>query len=329
MIGDFYRQLHGRGDGRGAGPRGPAGRSSRRIDAIKDRGSWSSTSGARSCATSVPIRHRQLRCGRTDGAPNADAKNPDVNSLWRRPVRPRHAGARLLLLEGKALHRDPRGVPGLHSQGVRARRPQGAAPPSARRLMAFETRLAQAQWPAVKMRDLGEDSTTRWTSPPPRRRRRASTGRRWLAGLGVPDTKQMIVGQPTTSWPSARRSRASAARHLEGLPDAARDRRARAVPQRGSSSTRRVRLLRPHAVGHAGTEAALEARASASSKARSATCSARLYVARYFPPEAKAPHGRAGAEPAEGIRRRSIDELEWMGPETRKRRRREARASSR
>ncbi len=97
-------------------------------------------------------------------------------------------------------------------------------------------------------------------------------------------------------------ARRRAARDVEGLPATARRSTAsrrtcrRALRRRASTSTAgRCRARRRCSrAGSAG---------SPRPKPRWATCSARLYVEKYFPPEAKAPHGRARRQPAEGVRR--------------------------
>jgi predicted metalloendopeptidase len=74
-----------------------------------------------------------------------------------------------------------------------AGRKDGAA--TAKRLMAFETKLAEASWPMVKLREIEKlynpmDVAAATKATP------GIDWSRWLAGMGVPGTKQVVVGQP-------------------------------------------------------------------------------------------------------------------------------------
>ena len=124
----------------------------------------------------------------------ADAKNPDVNSMWLTqagfglPERDYYFSKEKRFTEIRAAY-----VSHIEKVFMLAGRKDGAA--VARRLMAFETKLAEASWPAVKMRDLQKlynpmDIAAATKATP------GIDWTRWLAGLGVPDTKQVVVGQP-------------------------------------------------------------------------------------------------------------------------------------
>jgi len=124
----------------------------------------------------------------------ADAKNPDVNTLWLTqagfglPEREYYFSKEKRFTEIRAAY-----VKHIEKVFTLAGRKDGAA--TAKRLMAFETRLAEASWPAVKLRDIQKlynpmDVAAATKATP------GIDWSRWLAGMGVPATRQLVVGQP-------------------------------------------------------------------------------------------------------------------------------------
>jgi predicted metalloendopeptidase len=124
----------------------------------------------------------------------ADAKNPDVNTVWLTqagfglPERDYYFSKEQRFSEIRAAYQS-------HIQKVFTLAGRKDAAAVAKRLMAFETRMAEASWPAVKMRDIEKlynpmDVAAATKATP------GIDWPRWLDGMGVPDTKQMVVGQP-------------------------------------------------------------------------------------------------------------------------------------
>jgi predicted metalloendopeptidase len=124
----------------------------------------------------------------------ADAKNPDVNTLWLTqagfglPEREYYFSKEKRFTEIRAAY-----VKHIDRVFTLAGRKDGAA--TAKRLMAFETRLAEASWPAVKLREIQKlynpmDVAAATKATP------GIDWRRWLDGMEVPATRQLVVGQP-------------------------------------------------------------------------------------------------------------------------------------
>ncbi len=193
--------------------------------------------------------------------------------------------------------------------------------------MAFETRLAKASWPAVKMRDI----EALYNPMTVAERREGDAGHRLVdlahrndaAGFGPAgaDAAGLFPG-------SGQGHQRRAARHVEGLPDAAHDRRVLAVPEQGVRR-RELRLLPAHALRHAADQAALEARARRARRLDRRPARPGIRQAS-LPAGGEAAHGRAGRQPAQGVRR--LDRragLDGSGDEARPRTTRSATSRSR
>jgi putative endopeptidase len=124
----------------------------------------------------------------------ADASNPEVNAMWLSqsgfglPERdyyfskePRFADIRAAYVR--------------HIENVFKLAGRKDAATVARTLMAFETKLAEASWPAVKLREIEKLYNPMSVAEA----EKAAPGvdwSGWLAGLGVPDVQQIVVAQP-------------------------------------------------------------------------------------------------------------------------------------
>ena len=80
----------------------------------------------------------------------------------------------------------------------------------------------------------------------------------WAKELGVADVKAVVVAQPSYFKAMVGDRRRAAGRSVEAVHEVPCRQRARAVPQSGVRGGQ-VRLLRPHAAGHEGDAAAVEA----------------------------------------------------------------------
>ena len=184
LVGDYYSSFldEGQAEKLGLAPLQPE---LTRIDAIKDRQQL----------VDYLARAQVLGIDNyIDTDVLADAKDPNVNTLWLTqagfglPERDYYFSSEKRFTEIRAAY-----VAHIEKVFTLAGRKDGAA--VARRLMAFETRLAAASWPAVKMRDLEKLYNPMDVAAATK----ATPGIDWprmLAGMGVPDTKQLVVGQP-------------------------------------------------------------------------------------------------------------------------------------
>jgi len=243
----------------------------------------------------------------------ADAKRPDVNTVW--------TGQSGLAMPDRDYYlKDDARFAEMRTQYLAyvtdvltmTGRKDGAA--AAKRVMAFETRLARASWPRVDLRDpnkiynpydfAGATQATpgiNWT--------------RYLAGMGIAGHDQVILGQPSffkdvgkalndvplATWRDYLQVRAIDA-YAPFLTDAVVQRHF-AFYGRTLSGTPELEPRWKRGLEH--TEGAI------------GDLLGKVYVAKHFPPQAKQ---RMDALVANLLKAfgASIDELEWMGPQTRR-----------
>jgi predicted metalloendopeptidase len=124
----------------------------------------------------------------------ADARNPQINTLWLT-----QAGFGLperdYYFSNDQRFKEIRVAYESHIAKVLQLAGRKDAAQAAKTLMAFETRLAKASWPAEKMRDIEKlynplGVAAAETATP------GIDWSRWLEGLGVTDARQLVVGQP-------------------------------------------------------------------------------------------------------------------------------------
>jgi len=197
-----------------------------------------------------------------------------------------------------------------------AGRPKAAA--SAAKVLDLETRLARAQWTRVELRDV-EKGYNPHTVAEANALTPGFDWNAWRAAAQIPQQGQFIVGQPG---------------YFKAMAEAVRT-----VPLDVWKDYLRVRVIddlapylsdafvRRHFEFHEGAISGAEAirprwkRGLQQTEAVMGDILGKAYVARHFPPEAKRRMDELVAHLLEAFGE-SIDELEWMGPETR----REARA---
>jgi len=123
-----------------------------------------------------------------------DAKNPDLNALWLTqsglglPERDYYFSQEQRFVEIRAAYEK-------HIENVFTLAGRKDAAASAAKLIAFETRLAQASWPAVKMRSL----ETLYHPVTVAAAEQATPGiawTKWLADQGLPTAGQIVLSQP-------------------------------------------------------------------------------------------------------------------------------------
>ena len=188
--------------------------------------------------------------------------------------------------------------------------PAGAA----QRVMEFETRLAEASWPRVELRDPNKTYNPFDLAGAGK----ASAGLDWaryFAGLGIKEHDHLIVGQPSFA---AEVGQALADVPLETWQDYLQLRVLdayapyldRATVQRHFEFYGRTLSGTPELQPRwkRGLDETGRAMGDLLGKA---------YVAQHFPPEAKQRMDQLVANLREAFRQ-SIDELDWMGPETRR-----------
>jgi putative endopeptidase len=243
----------------------------------------------------------------------ADARNPDLNTLWTGqagfglPERDYYFSDEKRFVEIRAAYEKYIDK----VLGLAGRKDSAAL---AREIMAFETRLAKASWTAVQLRDVeklynpvtvaeAEQATPgiKWST--------------WLTQMGLPGSGQMVLSQqdyfqevgkaiddvPLATWRDYLTLRAidSYSPYLsQAFVDANFD-----FYQRTLSGTPQ---LKPR-----------WKRALAEVENSTGDLLGKEYVKRHFPPEAKQRMDGLVANLLKAFDA-SIDELEWMGPDTRK-----------
>ncbi len=243
----------------------------------------------------------------------ADAKNPEVNTLW---VTQSGLGLpeRDYYFSKDQRFAEIRGAYEQHIDNVfkLAGRQDSAA--TAKKLMAFETRLAKASWPAVKMRDIealynptsveGAEKATPgldWST--------------WLTEVKLPGTGQMVLTQkdyfqevgkavndvPLATWKdylTLRTIDAYSPYLSKAFVDENFD-----FYQRTLTGTPQIKPRWKRALGEL--------------ESSTGDLLGKEYVKRHFPPEAKQRMDQLVGNLLKAFDV-SIDELAWMGPETKK-----------
>ena len=184
IVGDFYSSFmdEAQAEKLGLAPLMPE---LARIDAIKDRQQL----------TDYLARAQVLGIDNfIDSDVFADARNPDLNTIWFTqsgfglPERDYYFSNEKRFTEIRAAY-----LKHIENVFALAGRKDGAE--TAKRLLAFETKLAEASWPMVKLREIEKlynpmDVAAATKATP------GIDWSRYFAGLGVPDTRQMVLGQP-------------------------------------------------------------------------------------------------------------------------------------
>jgi endothelin-converting enzyme len=317
MVGDFFASFLDEAAAERAGPAALQAELAA-IDAIRDRGALIDYFGRAQLRFVVPPPTGAGLAPFGVAAPlvatvNADAKKPDRNALYvdqfglGMPDRDYY-----LKNEGRFAE-----VRGKYEAYVRdlltlAGRPNAGA--SARNVLTLETRLARVQWPREDLRD----PVKAYNPFDLKAAARLTPGfdwPRWLAGAGFTGQPTLIIGQPSyfTAMAAAVRDvpletwkdylRAHAIDDLAPLMGGKfaqtafdfRERTLTGVPQmrpRWKRGLQQVDFVMGEMLG-------------------------RLYVAQHFPPEAKE-RMRVLVTNLLTTFGASIDELEWMGPDTRR-----------
>jgi len=303
MVGDFYASFmdEARAERLGLEPLAPE---FARIAAIEDRaGLLDYLAHAGLVGIANPIEVGIL----------PDAKRPDVNTVWSG-----QAGLAMpdrdYYLKDDARFAEMRGKYQAYVADVLAMAGRKDAAEAARRVMEFETRLAQASWPRVDLRD----PTKIYNPYDLAGAGKATPGLDWtryLAGLGIKGHDQLVVGQPSYF--------AEVGKALEDVPletwkdylqvraiDAYAPYLNDALVQKhfdfyGRTLSGTPELKPRWKRGLAETESAI------------GDLLGKAYVARHFPPQAKQRMDGLVANLLEAFGT-SIDELEWMGPDTRR-----------
>jgi len=242
-----------------------------------------------------------------------DAKRPDINTAWTG-----QSGLAMpdrdYYLKDDARFVEMRGKYQAYVTAVLTMAGRKDAADAARRVMEFETRLAQASWPRVDLRD----PTKTYNPFDLAGAAKATPGLDWtryFAGLGIKGHDQLVVGQPSyfaevgkaledvplQTWKDYLQVRAidSYAPYLnDALVQKHFDFYGRTLSGTPELKPRWKR-------GLAETEAAI------------GDLLGKAYVARHFPPQAKQRMDELVANLLKSFGT-SIDELEWMGPETRR-----------
>jgi predicted metalloendopeptidase len=303
LIGDFYTSFmdEARAEQLGLTPLQPE---LDRIAAIKDRKQLLAyLSRAQLLLIDTPIGAQIF----------ADAKNPDMNTLWVAqsglglPERDYYFNEDKRFTEIRAAYEK-------HIDNVfrLAGRKDSAA--AAKNMIEFETRLAKASWPAVKMRDI----EALYNPVSVEEAEQATPGidwSQWLTDMKLPGSGQMVLTQkdyfqevgraledvPLATWQDYLMLRTIDA-YSPYLSKAFVDENFDFY-QRTLSGTPENKLRWK--------------RALAELENSTGDLLGKEYVKRHFPPEAKV---RMDALVANLLKAfdASIDELEWMGPETRK-----------
>jgi putative endopeptidase len=302
MVGDFYASFmdESRAERLGLEPLAPE---FARIAAIEDRaGLLDYLAHAGLVGIGNPIEVGIL----------PDAKRPDVNTVWSG-----QSGLAMpdrdYYLKDDARFAEIRSKYQAYVADVLAMAGRKDAAEAAKRVMEFETRLAQASWPRVDLRD----PTKIYNPFDLAGAAKATAGLDWtryLAGLGIKGHDQLVVGQPSyfaevgkalvdvplETWKDYLQVRAIDA-HAPYLNDALVQKH---FDFYGRTLSGTPELKPRWKRGLAETESAV------------GDLLGKAYVARHFPPQAKQRMDGLVANLLEAFGT-SIDELEWMSPVTR------------
>jgi putative endopeptidase len=302
LIGDFYRSYmdEAKAESLGLAPLQPE---LQRIAAIKDRKQLEAyLARAQLMVVDNPIGAQVF----------ADAKNPEVNTLWLSqggfglPERDYYFSKEKRFVEIRAAY-----VQHVENVFKLAGRQDAAA--VAKRLMAFETRLAEASWPAVRMREI-EKLYNPVTVADAEKATPGIDWSDWLATMGLTGTRQFVLAQPDYFQ--------AVGKAVQQVPLAT---------WRDYLTLRTIDSYSPYlssafvnenfdfyARTLSGTPELKPRwkRALGELEMSTGDLLGKEYVKRHFPPEAKQ---RMDALVANLLKAFdvSIDELEWMGPETR------------
>jgi len=314
LVGDLFASYMDEAAAERAGPAALAAEFAA-IDAIKDAGALIDYFGRTQRRFVYPPLGMEW-CGAA--APlaatvNGDAKDPGVNALY---VDQFGLGMpdRDYYLENEARYAEIRGKYESYIRDLLTMAGRDGAAVSAKAVLALETRLAGVQWPKVELRD-----PVKAYNPYDLKAAAALTPGfdwpRWLAAAGIPATSTLIIGQPS---------------YFEGMAAALRE-----VPLDVWKDYLRVRVADDYAplMGGKFEQAAFEFRERTLAGLQQMRPRwerglqqvefvmgeplGRLYVAKHFPPDAKA-HMDALVQNLLATFAASIDELDWMGPATRR-----------
>jgi predicted metalloendopeptidase len=303
LIGDFYTSYmdEAKAETLGLSPLQPE---LDRIAAIKDRKQLAAYLAA------AQLRNVDNPLG---ASVFADAKNPDLNTLWVAqsgfglPERDYYFSKEKRFTEIRAAY-----VEHIDNVFKLAGRKDSAA--VAQQLMAFETKLAESSWPAVRLREI-EKLYNPMTLEAAEKATPGIDWSDWLAGMGVTGVEQIVVAQPDyfkavgkalqsaplATWKDylALRAIDSYSPYLsQAFVDENFDFYARTLSGTPELKPRWKRAL---------------------DELESSTGDllGKEYVKRHFPPEAKQRMEVLVGNLLKAFDT-SIDELEWMGPDTRK-----------
>jgi predicted metalloendopeptidase len=303
MVGDFYASFmdEARAERRGLEPLAPE---FARIAAIDDRaGLLDYLAHAGRVGIANPIGFEIT----------PDAKRPDFNTVWTG-----QAGLAMpdrdYYLKDDARFVEMRGKYQAYVTDVLAMAGRKDAAEAAKRVMEFETRLAQASWPRVDLRD----PTKIYNPFDLAGAAKATPGLDWtryFAGLGIKAHDQLVVGQPSYF--------AEVGRALEDVPLATWKDYLQVRVIDAHAPYLNDALVQKHFDFYGRTLSGTPElkprwkRGLAETEAAIGDLLGKAYVARHFPPQAKQ---RMDALVANLLKSfgTSIDELEWMGPETRR-----------
>ena len=303
MVGDFYASFmdEARAERLGIAPLEPE---FARIAAIEDRaGLLDYLAHAGLVGISNPIGFEIT----------PDAKRPDFNTVWTG-----QAGLAMpdrdYYLKDDARFAEMRGKYQAYVTEVLTMAGRKDAADAARRVMEFETRLAQASWPRVDLRD----PTKIYNPFDLAGASKATPGLDWtrdFAGLGIKAHEQLVVGQPSYF---AEVGKALGNVPLETWKDYLQVRAIDAYAPYLNDA-----LVQRHFDFYGRTLSGTPALKPRWKRGLDETENAmgdllgKAYVARHFPPQAKARMDELVGNLLKAFGT-SIDELEWMGPETRR-----------
>jgi len=314
LVGDLFASYMDETSAERAGPAELA-KEFAAIDAIKDAGALVDYFGRtqRRLVNAPPGIENFGAAAPLYAAVYGDAKEPGVNALY---VDQFGLGMpdRDYYLEKEARDAEIRGKYESYVRDLLKMAGREGAAESASAVVALETRLAAAQWPKVELRDPVKaynpyDLEAATTLTP------GFDWPRWLAAAGIPATSKLIIGQPS---------------YFAGLAAALRE-----VPLDTWKDYLRARVADDYAplMGGKFEQAAFDFHERTLAGVQQTRPRwergvqqvefvmgeplGRLYVAKHFPPDAKA-HMDALVQNLLATFAVSIDELEWMGPATRR-----------
>ncbi|HEX6571092.1 MAG TPA: M13-type metalloendopeptidase [Steroidobacteraceae bacterium] len=242
----------------------------------------------------------------------ADAKTPDVNTLWLS-----QSGFGLperdYYFSKEKRFEDIRAAYVRHIDNVFKLAGRQDAAAVAKRVMAFETKLAEASWPAVKLREV-EKLYNPMSLAEAERATPGIDWSDWLAGLGITGVDQIVVAQPDyfqavgkalQKEPLATWRDYLTLRAIDGYS-----------PYLSSAFVNESFDFYGRTLSGTPQLKPRWKRALAELEGSTGDLLGKEYVKRHFPPEAKQRMDVLVANLLKAFDA-GIDELEWMGPETR------------